>query len=632
MNNRIQMLREVISRVTKILVGKQILVTQEGVQPFVKADPITGRPKRVNLPYLADDASDELCAAVQGFLDHEVGHCLFTDFGEVRKAVALNCKTMLNIVEDFRVERMMGERFRGCVSNLNVTGNFFLKRHVTPDYQKAKHAGDSNTTAAILMVPLIRAMGGQRVYKDYMADKMSDVAQIYDKIKDLEPALEAARSTKEALALAIEITNCLKLPDDDGRGDGDESESSSGGSSKSNKKGESQPKKSGQSKGQGEGDPDQGESDEPDESDNVPQPESPSGTPSPKGESNGEKTIGELMSKAQIVSTESSPIWEAIDKENANGTDKELAKIIAQSATNSMRSASYKVFSRDYDRVEPLHVGRGYDDSMWRSIRDSAEHMVAPLQKDLERAISARTRTSWSPGHASGRLHSASLARVPAGSENVFRRRHETTSKDVAVTLLVDCSGSMGGGKIHTATQAAYVLSATLERIGIKHEVLAFTTGILPEAAKNLLNAAEHEIGHYSRSEPLVIPIIKGFEERINHDVRTRFGWLPNSKILRNNVDGECLEIAAYRLLARREEGKVLMVLSDGNPAGGNGEDLRRHLVATVKQIEKSGVSVFGIGIQSNAVESFYPKRAVIQKVSDLPTVVMTALKSLLIK
>jgi cobalamin biosynthesis protein CobT len=200
------------------------------------------------------------------------------------------------------------------------------------------------------------------------------------------------------------------------------------------------------------------------------------------------------------------------------------------------------------------------------------------------------------------------------------------------VELVVDASGSMSGEKIHTASQAAYALSSVLDRLNIKNEVICFTTKELGESAQRELrdSHAKHAV-RFSRVEGLYMPILKGYEEKMCATVRDRFAWLPNTRILRSNVDGECVEIAARRLLARKEAGKIMIVLSDGYPAAaGSRGDLEQHLMRVVKDIGKTGIKVVGIGIQSTAVEKFYEKHMVLNKVEDLPSAVIKELRHLL--
>jgi cobaltochelatase CobT len=277
-------------------------------------------------------------------------------------------------------------------------------------------------------------------------------------------------------------------------------------------------------------------------------------------------------------------------------------------------------------------------DTMLTSLQSKVEHMVSPMQKDLERAISARSLSVYSAGHRSGRLHPSNLSRLaiktPAGfDDRVFRRRHDANSKDVAVELVIDASGSMNGSKIHTAAQAAYALASTLERIGIKSDVICFTTG---EACApwDVLHDETEKIGRaYSRVESLYMPVLKSFDERMSTEVKKRFGWLPNANFMASNVDGECVEIAARRLLSRRETGKVMIVLSDGAPAASGGaRGLEAHLKKVVQNTIKRGVNVIGIGIESSAVQKFYPKNMVLNNVEELPGAVMKELRTLIVQ
>lgn len=612
MNERIQILRQTVSRVTQILVGSNIKVTQEGIQPFVKASLVSGKPVLINLPYLPETASDALCNAVQGFLDHEVAHCLFSDFQVLGKAEKMGCKTITNLIEDYRVEKKMGEQFRGSVSNLNETGGFYLDEYVKPKLALALENKDRNTIAGILMVPLIRAMGGQRVFQDFMADKMELVSDVYNLIEDLKSDLNEVNNCDDVVKLANEITTRLKAKDKNE--DSNEKENAGDEESESSGNGESENR-------DGAVKPDDNSGDTRDNEGGVSSPT--------EGKAEGEEKDGKEL-KREYLDESSSP-WGAIDRENANGTDKDIASVLKRQVTDSVKNSEYSVFTTDYDRTEPLHIGSGYIDSMLAEVESETNHMVAPLQKDLERAITARTRSTWSPGHTSGKIHSANLSRVATGDDRVFRRRYDSTSKDVAVELLIDCSGSMDGRNIRTAVHTAYVLASTLERIGIKTEVLSFTTGVFTGDVFARMQQAEFEVGKYSRTDPIMMPIIKSFNERMTADVKKRFAWLPYSRILRNNVDGESLEVAAYRVMARREEKKIIIVLSDGNPTGGKGPDLRAHLSKTVTDIENRGIVVFGIGINTDVVDRFYRNFVVIRSVDELPTTVMVAMKKMLI-
>lgn len=655
-NDQIFVIREAIVKLTQMLAGKGIQVTQRGVSAYVRADD-KGRPFLVNLPYIPDNATQELIDAIQGFLDHEVAHILFTEFNQMEKAQRVGAGGMLNLIEDSRIEREMANRFKGSAENMARMGKFFLDKYTTPKMKEALASGDTDALVGVLMVPLVRAMAGQQVFKEFMDDKMPHMQEVYDKIKDLAPKIAAASSTKDCLELAKTITKRLrdggaddeeddpsgappmKMPGSGGGGKGKPSPGKKGGGKKDEDDEEEKDEEEG-SGSAGDEDEEEGESGGDDDKDSGDSGDAGDGDMATGGGSDDEGEGGESSGKASAppggevdISQSSSINWEAIDKETAVDYDEIASSMITNSAAEAAAHADYLVYSTDGDVIEPLHVGKAYNDAMLTSLEDKVNHMVAPLQKDLERAISARSLSSWSPGHRSGRLNAAALSRLAVQDTRVFRRKHEVTSKDVAVELVVDMSGSMHGTKIHTAAQAAYALAAVLERIGIPCEVICFTTGHGWAGDMATMAAEEAKIGRkYSRSETLYMPVLKGFTERMTTDVKKRFGWLPNCMDLRNNVDGECVEIAGRRLMARREKGKVMMVLSDGAPhAYGNVRTLGPHLKKVVDNLSKAGVNVVGIGIESSEVKRFYPKSLVLNNVAELPTIVMKELRSLIV-
>jgi cobaltochelatase CobT len=692
-NDRVFILRESVVKITQMLSGKGIRVTQQGVNAYVKADH-RGVPVLVNLPYLPDNAGEDLCNAIQGFLDHEVAHILFTDFPLMSEAMKHGKRTafLLNALEDPRIEKCMAQRFQGSAYNLSTTGKFYLDKFVVPRMKEKAAAGDAMGVIETLIVPMVRAMSGQHVFQEFMKDKWTTVEPVYEKIKDLAPKIEAAGSTKDCLELAIEIGKRMSEGSTGGKGKDkseDEDESGSGGTTAGGKSKGKPQKSKGKSKAKpepkseeekepeegkggagGESDKDEedgegggkseddkkGKDEKPeptpgkdeeegeDESGSEPEPETESDDesdvevedePEPEEEDDGPASSASSAGESddeEVTLDESQAIWEKLDKDGANDYDEAMTRIISDSTAKVAENADYLVFTKDYDVIEKLPIGSGYSPSMTKSLIDKTEHMVAPLQKDLERAIAARSLATRSHGHRSGRLHAANLSRLAFNDDRVFSRKQESTSKDVAVELVVDASGSMSGSKIHTASQAAFALSAVLDRIGIKNEVICFTTKELGCSPSEVSKSASAIGRSYSRMEALYMPILKGYEERMTTDVKERFGWLPNTRILRSNVDGESVEIAARRLMARREAGKIMLVLSDGYPAAaGNSADLNRHLKQKVKDIAASGVNVVGIGIQSDAVRQFYPKSLVLNNVEDLPSVVIKELRQLLI-
>ena len=696
-NDRVFILRESVVKITQMLSGKGIKVTQQGVNAYVKADHM-GQPVLVNLPYLPDNATEELCNAIQGFLDHEVAHILFTEFSLMSKAHAKGEQVgfMLNALEDPRIEKEMAKRFQGSAYNLSVTGKFYLDKFVMPRLKEKAAAGDAMGVMQTLMVPMIRALSGQQVFQEFMRDHWTKVEPMYERIKDLQPQIEGATSTADCMSLAEEITKRLtegsssskkkkKEESEEGGSSGkggkgkgkSKGKGAAGKSDKSEDKsdeekdessgeGEGESEKESKSKGAGKGEEktdeekpededeksdkdekseseeesdDSGESepapdaeDDTDESDvkDADEEEEDEYTGDAEGSTEDGDAAGAEGEEEELKND--TPIWAPLNKEDANDYDESMSRLISESSVKSAMNADYMPFTKDYDLIEKLPIGSGYESSMAKKLMEKVDHMVAPMQKDLERAVAAKSLATRSHGHRSGRLHAANLSRLAFNDDRVFSRKHESTSKDVAVELVVDASGSMSGSKIHTASQAAYALASVLDRLNIKNEVICFTTKDIPPNAVNDLRdqSAKHGV-RFSRVEGLYMPILKGYEEKITANVRERFAWLPNTRILRSNVDGECVEIAARRLLAQKQAGKIMIVLSDGYPAAaGSRGDLEQHLIRVVKDVSAAGIKVVGIGIESNAVERFYPKNMVLNSVEQLPAAVIKELRHLL--
>lgn len=674
MTNRVVIIREATVRIVKMLAEKEVKVTQRGSKAFVEYHP-SGRPLRVNIPYIPDDATDELLDAVQGFMDHEVAHILFTDYKVLAKANKLNVAKLHNIVEDSFIERKMAAHFAGSGINLRNVGAFFLKQYT--DKQLAERP---DLAEGVLFVPAVRAWAGQTVFIDYMADKWHYMELIVARLGDSVKELPKCASSQDCLDLALKFKELLESKPEEP----EEGEEGKGKikvkSSKSGKSEEGSPKgDSGAGPADGveeteEGDP---ETTSKDESDGVSEDEVPTeGEPEDEskeksedesdlvvgkgdGEGEGEKPEDEPSEAddgdVEMTEKDSGASVEKGDEEGSGDKDKKedgtsmleelerkmggkdydemVAEALTSKTVEESKDADYLIYTKELDIIEPMSVAlrRGHwNDSMLKTMQDQVDHMIGPLQKDLERAMAARSAATWSAGHRSGRLHPSALARLTAFKDDrVFRRKHINDSKDVAVELLVDCSASMGGSKIETAAYAAYGLASVLDRMGLPNEVLGFTTS---EYLPSEMHEEERKLGiDYAREMNLYIPILKGFNERLTSESKKRFAALPHVGWLCENVDGESVQIAAHRLAQRRERRKILMVLSDGQPAcPGDWRALQRHLKKSVKDVEKSGIDVIALGIQSDAPRHFYSKYMLLDSVSELPSAVMGQLKRLL--
>lgn len=662
-NPRALLIREAIKKIVPMLTDRKVEVTSQGTSAFVKYHPTKGHPVQVNVPYIADEASNELLDAIQGFLDHEVGHVLFTDFDVLKKAQSMGIARMHNIVEDPFVEGQMSKRFTGSASNLTTLHHFFLKEVIEPNVKKAS---TSEEFAAALMVPMVRAWAGQSIYKDFMSDKWHLVEDIVKSIgSDIPGKVADCKSSADCLAVADELRKALKAVEPT-PGPPKPGKPKKGKPVPKGKKEEEPPKdEDGEEEGEespGDGDPSEGDDGDDgsefksgDDDDEEAEQEEAKFDDSGAGEKRsgeGEKVKGKGSSPAMTegnteeFAASEEDAEEKFDKEafekafeESPEFDESVAKALSDEALAVAKNAAYKIFTTDDDTVETVVVSDKEMSAEVRRMTDSVDTMVGPMQKDIERAMAAISASVWVPGYKSGRLQGAALVRTAFGRDDVFRRKQESRSKDVAVELVVDCSGSMNGAKIFTACQAAYALTSVLDRIGIANEVIGFTTKFHPRKTMTAMieEAARLGMDHerYSRTEALYMPVFKHWNERVTPLVKRRFVEAfdyGGTVDLRNNVDGECVLLAARRLAARRETRKVMIVFSDGNPAcSGDMRALRTHLKLSVEKIEKEGIDVLGMGIMDESVKSFYKKYVVLSKLDELPGEVMRRIKKVLI-
>ena len=233
-------------------------------------------------------------------------------------------------------------------------------------------------------------------------------------------------------------------------------------------------------------------------------------------------------------------------------------------------------------------------------------------------------------------MDSSKLTRIVIDPYNSlsFKKEKELDFKDTIVTLLIDNSGSMRGRPITIAAICADILSRTLERCSVKVEILGFTT-------KNWKGGQSREewnkLGKQKKPGRLndLRHII--YKSADNHwrQSKKNLGLMLKEGLLKENIDGEAISWAFNRLIKRKEERKILMVISDGAPVDdstlsvNSGDFLEKHLKKTVKQIEnKKDFELLAIGI-GHDVSRYYKKAIKITDVQELGDVMISQLSSL---
>ncbi|WP_171227912.1 cobaltochelatase subunit CobT [Ruegeria sp. HKCCA4008] len=290
----------------------------------------------------------------------------------------------------------------------------------------------------------------------------------------------------------------------------------------------------------------------------------------------------------------------------------------------------YKVYLDTHDEeiaaedlAEPAELERlrAYLDQQLEPLKGA----VSRLANKLQRRLQAQQNRSWEFDREEGILDAGRLARVVANPTTPlsFKVEKDTEFRDTVVTLLLDNSGSMRGRPISIAAICADVLARTLERCNVKVEILGFTTRAWKggQAREAWLNDGRPQ--QPGRLNDLRHIIYKGADAPWRR-ARPNLGLMMKEGLLKENIDGEALEWAHRRMLARREQRKILMVISDGAPVDDStlsvnpANYLEKHLRDVIAMVEKRKmVELLAIGI-GHDVTRYYDRAVTITDVEQL--------------
>jgi len=356
-------------------------------------------------------------------------------------------------------------------------------------------------------------------------------------------------------------------------------------------------------------------------------------------EDDGEGEAGQAEARAepqQGEGEETEADYDGEDMDDQDGADGEMGDDGMQPVTPQRRNwdhlpqSDYKIWSTKFDETitateladeEELNRLRAYLDQQLSNLQS----VVTKLANRLQRRLMAQQNRSWDFDQEEGMLDAARLARivVSPGSSLSYKIERETDFRDTVVTLLIDNSGSMRGRPISIAAISADILARTLERCGVKTEILGFTTRAWKggQAREDWLAAGRQPMP--GRLNDLRHILYKKADEPWRHAKRN-LGLMMREGLLKENIDGEALLWAHNRLIARAEDRRILMVISDGAPVDdstlsvNHGGYLEQHLRKVIEMIEtRSPVQLVAIGI-GHDVTRYYKRAVTIMDVEQL--------------
>jgi cobaltochelatase CobT len=332
------------------------------------------------------------------------------------------------------------------------------------------------------------------------------------------------------------------------------------------------------------------------------------------------------MSEGAQEAADAPPGEDADESEMVDAEEPAEASRPPDPRSNLREFSTYKAYTTKFDETiaaedlcdaEELERLRAYLDKQLANLHN----VVGRLANRLQRRLLAQQNRAWEFDLEEGILDPARLTRVVIDDLKgtfaplSFKHEKDTNFRDTVVTLLIDNSGSMRGRPITVAATCADILARTLERCGVKVEILGFTTKAWKGGQSREQWLQSGKPPNPGRLNDLRHVIYKSADAPWRR-ARRNLGLMMREGLLKENIDGEALDWAHKRLLARREQRRILMMISDGAPVDdttlsvNSGNYLEKHLRQVIEEIEtRSPVELIAIGIGHDVTR--YYRRAV---------------------
>jgi len=508
-----------------------------------------------------------------------------------------DARAIYDAVEQARVEAIGARRMQGVGDNLSAMIDDRFVRNNLASVTEQDQAPLSEAVALIVREKLTGrptppgAAAVADLWRDWIEDKAGeDFANLETSIDDQSAFARAVRDMLVSMELADEMSG--EEPETDDENDEQEPESeddTEGGSQDESGEEQSETEES------------QAESEQPE-----------------AGEMDAAQATSEEMDEDMDSDTE--------EPGEAIRPDQPFSDILS--------GIDYKVYTTEFDETVPAE--ELCDEAELERLRAFLDKQLANLQgvvgrlaNRLQRRLMAQQNRSWDFDLEEGYLDPARLPRIiideMAGTfaPLSFKRERDTTFRDTVVTLLLDNSGSMRGRPITVAATCADILARTLERCGVKVEILGFTTRAWKGGQSRevwLKNGKPAEPGRLNDLRHIIYKSADAPWRR----ARRNLGLMMREGLLKENIDGEALTWAYRRLAARPEQRKILMMISDGAPVDDStlsvnpGNYLERHLRAVIEEIEtRSTVELLAIGI-GHDVTRYYQRAVTIVDAEEL--------------
>ncbi len=522
------------------------------------------------LPAITSNTGVEWMARIRYFVKHETSHVVYSDFDYLNKVKPSGLLALINnLIEDHRIDYLNDREYKGD----SIISNAFWYLYANDISERVEAKDKELQKQQLLTLPLFVWDASMRNWIHSADDAKHQMLRHIDadgnarlsKLQKYEDELLAIRevgTAKEVMSLAERILADLFDQDPE------------------NYKGK----------------------DSDDDS---------SGTASGKGKASGEGKDGKPTDDDVDRLVDVTKLMKTI------GHDHKPSRTGIHLVAEGVGKGSYSIpLPKDYvicgfDTKPPTKVSDYLSSSGYLKKSAVDKYITSnakPMANKLRLKLQTRSRDRYEYGKKKGKLHNGSLHRLISGNdkvaERVFRQRIVSDTTDTAVCLLVDCSGSMSGSKFDMACAGAGSLAEALKPINIAYSIYGFTNTVVDE-------------------DPIVW-LFTEFGERVSQpELIKRFDKVSGG--LWQNSDGDAIAYATARLGQRKEHRKVLLVLSDGSPAGrDHAGDVEAYTLKTVQHAENMGIDVYGIGIMDTNVTRFYKKNVVVNDLANLSGTILS--------
>ena len=357
-----------------------------------------------------------------------------------------------------------------------------------------------------------------------------------------------------------------------------------------------------------------------------------------KDEKHQEMSIDSGIPDLENDAKESDKAEEELEIEDSHISD------LKKKGKTGINDLMYKTYTEEFDEIikaeelesvgELARLRKNLDQQLLQ-----LKNFISKLANKLQRKLLAKQNRSWNFDLEEGLLDTSKLTRVIMDPYNSlsFKKEKDIEFKDTLVTILIDNSGSMRGKPISVAAICADILARTLERCMVKVEILGFTTKHWKGGSSREKWMKNNKPNLPGRLNDLRHIIYKSADTQWRQ-AKNNMGLMLKEGLLKENIDGEALKWAFNKMIKRKEDRKILMVISDGAPVDDStlstntSDYLESNLKRTVKWIEsKSNIELLAIGI-GHDVTRYYNKAVKITDVQDLGDVMINQLTDLFVE